>query len=103
MKINRLYVLLLPFFTVSVTVCHHLHITPSYTMSNAETFNALNQKTAACKKLIDDMVHGQSPLNEFLSNLKDIGVSLQEAQDYVQHLEQRIHQQGEHSHHGSEQ
>ena len=71
-------------------------------MSDAETFNTINQKTAACEKLIDDVAHGRSPLSEFASNLKDTGVSLEEARDYVQQLEQRIHQQGEHNSSGKQ-
>ena len=71
-------------------------------MSDVETFNAVSQKTAACEKLMDDVVHGRSPLDKFSSNLRDIGVSLEEARDYVLQLEQRIHQQGERNRHGSE-
>lgn len=71
-------------------------------MSDAEILNVINQKTAACEKLVDDVVHGRLPLDKFSSNLKDIGVSLEEARDYVQQLEQRIRQQGERGHHDSE-
>ena len=70
-------------------------------MSHAKTFNTINEKTAACEKLIDDVVHGWSSLDKFASNIKDIGVSLEEAQDYIQQLDQRIHQQGEHGSEGS--
>ena len=85
------------FSWVLATIRHHLL---SSTMSDAETFNTVNQKITACEKLIDDVVHRLSPLDKFASNLKDIVVSLEEAQDYVLQLEQRIQQQGEHGSEG---
>jgi len=62
-------------------------------MNHENDSKDVRQRTISAQKLVDDVVNHQSPYNSFLENLRVIGISLVEGQDYVQQLNERMHLQ----------
>ena len=56
---------------------------------NAQT---IQQKAAACQKALEDVLEGRAAVEDFSGKLRELGATSLEAGDYVQQLEQRLHQ-----------
>jgi len=62
-------------------------------MANDGNTQAIQQKAAACQRALEDVLEGRAVVEDFSKRLKELGASLLEGSDYVQQLEQRLHQQ----------
>jgi hypothetical protein len=62
-------------------------------MSDDGSAQAIQQKAAACQKALEDVLEGRAAVRDFNKKLRELGASSLEGSDYVQQLEQRLHQQ----------
>jgi len=65
-------------------------------MANDGNTQAIQQKAAACQRALEDVLEGWAVVEDFSKRLKELGALSLEGSDYVQQLEQHLHQQSSH-------
>ena len=62
-------------------------------MTNDGDAQAIQQRAAACQKALEDVLDGQAAVEDFGNQLRELGALSLEGSDYIQQMEQRLHQQ----------